>query len=148
GRALLAKQIADNQRTQQLQNQTIVQNTLALQKFLFNHQQDIQILQNTIQLQKQTIAQNTMALQKLLFDHGQQIQNQNISIGNLQSQLGNIQDNRALGDPLRSLTPVGLGRIAILAIGIVLSFFIALIAALFAGYVEQVRVRLASPKNT
>ncbi len=99
-------------------------------------------------LQKQVIAQNQLALQKLLFEHGQQIQSQNISIGNLQSQLSNIQDNRVLGDPLRSLTPVGLGRIAILALGIVLSFFIALIAALFAGYVEQVRVRLASAKNT
>ncbi|MHB8425842.1 MAG: Wzz/FepE/Etk N-terminal domain-containing protein [Gammaproteobacteria bacterium] len=99
-------------------------------------------------LQKQVIAQNRLALQKLLFDHGQQIQNQQISIDNLESQLNNIQDNRVLGDPLRSLTPVGLGRIAILAIGIVLSVFIALIAALFAGYVEQVRARLAAAKNT
>ncbi len=99
-------------------------------------------------LQKQVIAQNQLALQKLLFDHGQQIQNQQIRIGKLQSQLSNIQDNRVLGDPLRSLVPVGLGRAAILAIGIVLSVFIALIAALFAGYVEQVRARLAAAKNT
>jgi len=95
-------------------------------------------------LQKQVIAQNRLALQKLLFDHGQQIQNQQISIGNLQSQLKNIQDNHVLGDPLRSLQPVGMGRMAVLALGIVLSLILAVFAALVAAYVGQVRARLAS----
>ena len=95
-------------------------------------------------LQKQVIAQNQLALQKLLFDHGQQIQNQQISIGNLQSQLSNVQDNRVLGDAVRSLTPEGLGRAAILALGVVLSLFLAVLAAFIAAYIEQVRIRLAS----
>lgn len=95
-------------------------------------------------LQKQVIAQNQLALQKLLFDHGQQIQNQQISIGNLQSQLSNIQDNRVLGDPLRSLQPVGMGRMGVLVLGIVLSSILAVFAALVAAYVGQVRARLVS----
>ena len=94
-------------------------------------------------LQKQVIAQNQLALQKLLFAHGQEIQNQQISIGNLQTQLSNIQDNRVLGDAVRSLNPVGLGRSAIVALGIVLAFFLAIFSALFANYVTRVRERLA-----
>ena len=43
---------------------------------------------------------------------------------------------------LRSLQPVGLGRAAILAIGIVLSIFLAILASLFATYISQVRARL------
>jgi hypothetical protein len=95
-------------------------------------------------LQQQTIAQNQLALKKLLFDHGQQIQNQQININNLESQLNNIQDNRALGEPLRSIKPVSIGRATVLAIGIVFSLLIVFLAAVFANYIEQVRMRLAS----
>lgn len=95
-------------------------------------------------LQKQTIAQNELALQKLLFDHNQQIEKEKITISNLQTQLQNILDNRVLGEPLRSLRSVGLGRAAILAIGIVLSVLFAILAAFLANYVEQVRRRLAA----
>ncbi len=70
--------------------------------------------------------------------HAQQLQEQTLGQGY----------GRILNAGLRSLGPVGLGRAAILAIGIVLSIFLALLAALFMGYVEQVRMRLATAKNT
>ncbi|MHB8426106.1 MAG: Wzz/FepE/Etk N-terminal domain-containing protein [Gammaproteobacteria bacterium] len=72
----------------------------------------------------------------------------NLQAQQLQQQTINQSYLNTLNAGLRSLQPVGLGRAAILAIGIVLSVFIALIAALFAGYVEQVRARLAAAKNT
>ncbi|MGB9430445.1 MAG: Wzz/FepE/Etk N-terminal domain-containing protein [Gammaproteobacteria bacterium] len=73
-------------------------------------------------LQKQVIAQKQSALQKLLFTHGQDIQNQQIVVSDLQSRLSNIQDNRVLSDPVRSITRVSLGRSAIVALGVVIGF--------------------------
>lgn len=98
-------------------------------------------------LQRQVISQNELALQKLLFSHGQDIQSQNITIGKLQTQLSNIQDTRVLGDALRSVKPVGLTRGAILGIGIIISLLLGFFAAMAAGYVEQVRMRLSADKN-
>lgn len=137
--AAVNKSIGDNSRDQSLQKQTIDLVKFQLQEYVENNMRQ-QILQ------KQTITQNELALQKLLFTHGQDIQNQEIGINRLKSQLSNLQDNRVLGEPLRSINPVGLGRGGILGIGIVLSFLFAFFAALFAGYVEQVRVRLGSDK--
>lgn len=97
-------------------------------------------------LQRQVISQNELALQKLLFSHGQDIQRQNVTIDHLQTQLANVQDTRVLGEALRSVKPVGLGRGAILAIGIIISLLLGLFAAMAAGYVEQVRARLGSGK--
>jgi hypothetical protein len=93
-------------------------------------------------LQKQVIIENQLALKKLLFSHNQQIQSQQITISNYKSQLSNIQNNRVLGVPLRSIKPIGLGSAAILAIGIILAGFLAIFAAMFANYVEMVRARL------
>lgn len=94
-------------------------------------------------LQRQVIQQNQLALKKLLFDHNQQIQNQQVIVENLQAQVSNVVDNRVLGEPLRSINPIGLSRMAVLAVGIVLSIILAIFAAFVAAYVEQIRARLA-----
>lgn len=95
-------------------------------------------------LQKQTIQQNETALKKLDFSHQQSIASQQLAIQQIQTQLDNIEETRVLGKALQSLRPVGLGRMAILALGIVASFVLALFAAFLMGFVGQVRVRLAS----
>ncbi|MGH8378525.1 MAG: hypothetical protein ACRER7_06185, partial [Gammaproteobacteria bacterium] len=133
------RDMTENSRAQALQNQVIEQNEIALQKLLFTHGQDIQT-------QNRVIEQNQIALQKLLFSHGQDIQGQEIGITNLQAQLDNIQDNRVLGDPIRSVKPVGLGRGAIVGLGIVIGIVLAIFAALLANYVGQVRERLRFDK--
>jgi len=61
----------------------------------------------------------------------------------LQTQIIAQNTNHILSAGMRSLKPVGLGRSAIVALGIVLAFFLAVVAALFANYVKQVRERLA-----
>lgn len=96
-------------------------------------------------LQRQVIEQNKLALKKLLFDHSQDIEKQQANVDNLQSQITNIADNRVLGEPLRSMNPVGLSRAAVFGLGLIISIILAILAAFVANYVESVRLRLHSP---
>ncbi|MGH8292524.1 MAG: hypothetical protein ACRESA_03535 [Gammaproteobacteria bacterium] len=127
-----------NQQEQQL-NVTLPQQLAGVDK-------DITENSRAQALQNQVIGQNQIALQKLLFSHGQDIQSQNIGITNLQAQIDNIQDNRVLGDPIRSVKPVGLGRGTVVGLGIVIGIVLAIFAALLANYVGQVRERLRFDK--
>lgn len=130
------------QQSVNLLNQTEQQLNVTLPQQLAGVEKDIADNTRAQALQNQTIVQNQTALQKLLFSHGQDIQSQEINITNLQAQITNIQDNKALGDPIRSVNPVGLGRSAIVGLGIVIGIILAIFAALFASYVGQVRERL------
>lgn len=130
------------QQSVNLLNQTEQQLNVTLPQQLAGVEKDIADNTRAQALQNQTIVQNQTALQKLLFSHGQNIQSQEINITNLQAQITNIQDNKALGDPIRSVNPVGLGRNATVGLGIVIGIILAIFAALFASYVGQVRERL------
>lgn len=129
-----------------LLNQTEQQLNVTLPQQLAGVEKDITDNTRAQELQNQTIEQNQAALQKLLFSHGQDIQGQQIAITNLESQVTNIQDNRVLGDPVRSVKPVGLGRSAVVGLGIVIGIILAILAALCMNYVGQVRERLRFTK--
>ncbi|MDE2140666.1 MAG: hypothetical protein KGJ17_09235, partial [Gammaproteobacteria bacterium] len=130
------------QQSVNLLNQTEQQLHVTLPQQLAGVQKDITDNTRAQALQDQVIVQNQTALQKLLFSHGQDIQSQKNNITNLQAQLANIQDNKVLGDPVRSVKPVGLGRGAMVGLGIVIGVILAIFAALAANYVAQVRERL------
>lgn len=130
------------QQSVNLLNQTEQQLHVTLPQQLAGVQKDITDNTRAQALQDQVIVQNQTALQKLLFSHGQDIQSQKNNITNIQAQLDNIQDNKVLGDPVRSVKPVGLGRGAMVGLGIVIGVILAIFAALAANYVAQVRERL------
>ena len=130
------------QQSVNLLNQTERQLNLTLPQELASVGKDIADNTRSQAVQNQVIEQNQTALEKLLFSHDQDIQSQKITITDLQAQIANIQVNRSLGDPARSVKPVGLGRSAIVGLGIVIGIILAILAALCANYVAQVRERL------
>lgn len=83
-----------------------------------------------------TIPQQRAQFSQQLSDnlHAQQLQQLTIDQGYI----------RTLSPGLRSLKPVSLSRIAMLAIGILLSIVLAFIAAFAASFVAQVRLRLST----
>lgn len=67
----------------------------------------------------------------------------NLQAQQLQQQIIDRGQIHTVDAGLHSLMPVGLGRSAILGIGILISIVLAFIAAFIAAYVQQVRARLA-----
>lgn len=93
-------------------------------------------------LQQQTIALSETALTKLDFSHEQAIANSQLKIQQIQARMDNVVETRILGKPVQSLKPVGQGRVATLALGILFGLIMSLLSAFFVSFIAQVRGRL------
>ncbi|MGB9430446.1 MAG: Wzz/FepE/Etk N-terminal domain-containing protein [Gammaproteobacteria bacterium] len=118
-------------------NATQSENTLSNLLLSTQVQQSVDKLNTILQTLTVTIPGQQATLAQQIADNKQaQI---------MQQQVIALSTNRILSAGLRSLQPVGLRRSAIVALGIVIGFFLALFAAILANYFEQVRMRLSHP---
>lgn len=131
-KAAIQKQLEDNRRAQELQQEHIAQAEAGLKELTGSNELE----QNKL---KAIIAESEANIAKLANDQKRSIATQQQTIGELQGKLDNFVETRAVVEPLLSTKPTSTPKRVILLIAIFLGGIIGILAVFFAELREKVR---------
>ncbi|WP_419629692.1 hypothetical protein, partial [Thiolapillus sp.] len=140
-KAAIQKQLEDNRRAQELQQEHIAQAEAGLKKLTSSNELD----QNKL---RAIVAESEANITKLANDQKRKIAEQQETIGELQGKLDNFVETRAVVEPLLSTRPTSTPKRVILLIAIFLGGILGVIAVFFAELREKVRRSLVEESNT
>jgi LPS O-antigen subunit length determinant protein (WzzB/FepE family) len=92
------------------------------------------------QLQEKVIAKVNSELNRFDINNQRAIARQKQAIVQIENQLNNFQDTRALAPPMRSLQPNGPGKSLVVVLALLLGLMIGVFAAFFAAFLERVKL--------